>query len=95
MPFFVITQEDGSTSEVEIPQKYINRFEKLCKQMKILLTEIQEHAPDAGLYLEGEGYPYLMGGPTHGGNSRLNPRALQGNIIARGIWWPRSSGGGW
>jgi hypothetical protein len=94
MPFFTVTREDGSTYEVEVPLKLINRFERLCTQMAALLNEVQEHAPEASLYLEGEGHPNLMGGPTHGG-SRLNPRALHENVITRGDTWPRSGGGGW
>jgi hypothetical protein len=59
-----------------------------------LLAEIQEHAPEAGFYMEDCGNPYLMGGPTHVGN-RFSPRACHENVIVLGETWFRSSGGGW
>ena len=87
------TREDGSQYEVAVPKRLTRRFERLCKQMAQLLEEIQEHCPEANLYLEGEGYPHLLVGPSHTG--RFRPYQCQENILVSGVGWPQSGGGGW
>lgn len=87
---FTITNEDGTTERIEIPDNLIRDWNTTTRKMARLLHEIRQHAPGAGLYLE-ENTPHLMGGSTHG----KRKRPLQENIIATGPRWPGSGGGGW
>lgn len=88
-----VTREDGSTYIVHVPKALLRAFEKECEKMRKLLEMVQKHAPEAGLYLQ-EDTPHLMCGPTHGVRGTWT-FALQENVIATGVNWPRSGGGGW
>lgn len=81
-----VTRDDGSTYEVQVPKRLIQRFKRICKSMAAFLDEITEHAPEAGLYLEGSGNPTLMAGSTH-----IGPNASQckENVLADGATWAR------
>lgn len=88
---FVVTGEDAHVRGVKVSIAHLERFARLCEEMRALLLEIQQDVPAAGLYLQ-ESTPHLMLGPTHIGPRRA---ACPGNSAVSGAEWPRSGGGGW
>lgn len=89
----LVTRENGTTYEVQVPRRLVYRFKRLCVTMATLLDELSEYAPESGLYLQ-EGTPHLMLGPTHIRTS-YRYTSCQGNSLVSGMDWPRSGGGGW
>ena len=86
-----VTKDDGSTYEVAVPKDFRRRFRKVCRDMRKLLDEFREHAPEGSLYLQ-EDTPHLMAGLSHIGNDK---RATPSNVYEDGDIWPYSGGGGW
>lgn len=63
-----------------------SRFVKLCMQMGGLLKELETEHPEIMFFIE-DGTPYLIDPPD-------KDAPLKKYVIARGIFWPRSGGGG-